>query len=74
MSSDNTQDNLENYKGIHYDNQEKEILYDYGAHFSFEEICKKLSILLNQQKHEGKFQLVFKNLRFYKFFLLNLEF
>ena len=39
MSSDISQENLNNYKGIHYEDKEKEMFYEHGAHFSFKEIC-----------------------------------
>lgn len=53
MSSEISQANLNNYKGIHYENQEKETYHEYGAHFSFKEICSKLTKLINQQKQES---------------------
>lgn len=37
---------LDNYKGIFYDNNcQEENFYEYGAHFSYVEICKKLEEL-----------------------------
>lgn len=53
MSSDISQENLYNYKGKHYEIQEKETYYEHGAHFSFKELCSKLNKLLNQQKQES---------------------
>jgi hypothetical protein len=56
MSSSISKENLDNYKGIHHDNQEKETYYEYGAHFSFTEICSKLTKMLKQQKQQSKFK------------------
>ncbi len=54
MNSEINIQKLKNYKGIHFYNNEKEIFYEKGAHFSFKDICLKLNKLHNHRKIEGK--------------------
>jgi len=49
MKSNLTEGNIENYKGVHFETQVKEKYYECGAHFSFNEICKKLNDILNKK-------------------------
>ncbi len=74
MSSDISQENFNNYKEIHYENQEKEAYHEYGAHFSFKEICSKLKKLLSQQNLEGIHLLTEKKKTFYFVILKNNKF
>lgn len=47
--TDLNHEELENYKGIFYNNDEdKEILHEFGAHFSYKEMCMRLEKLKSE--------------------------
>lgn len=49
-----THENLKNYKGIHHQNDEKPNYYEYGAHFSFKNICFKLNKILEKRNKQSE--------------------
>jgi hypothetical protein len=38
--------NLENYKGIYFNDDKDEEFYEFGAHFKYNELCKRLENLI----------------------------
>lgn len=50
---ENYNEDLENYKGIFYDNNDQEEnLYECGAHFSYIQMCKKLEDLKKEREKD----------------------
>lgn len=61
--SNEEEENIKNYKGIHFKNNENFSYHEHGAHFSFIEICKKLKKILIDEKSKSFLQiynLIFK--------------
>jgi hypothetical protein len=39
-------ENLENYKGIYFNDDKEEEFHEYGAHFKYGDLCKRLESLI----------------------------
>jgi hypothetical protein len=40
------EENLDNYKGIYFNDDKDEEIYEYGAHFKYADLCKRLENLI----------------------------